>query len=121
MCAINRRAGRVSCSVSRSWERSLRARCKDAIMCCSQSIRQSAQLSGDENTMSPTPSPFWSTAVADILQQLQTTPRGLTSAQAQEAYDRLGANRLKPKHTTSDLALFLGQFKSPIILILIFA
>ena len=64
---------------------------------------------------------FWSLSAAELLQELQTSPQGLTSAEAQERLGRYGLNRLKAKSRTDWLALFLAQFKSPIILILLFA
>jgi hypothetical protein len=45
----------------------------------------------------------------------------LTSVEAQERLARYGLNQLKAKSRTDWLALFLAQFKSPIILILLFA
>ncbi len=64
---------------------------------------------------------FWSTPAAEILQELQTTPQGLSEEGAQERLARHGSNLLKPKKRTDDLTLLLSQFKSPIILILLFA
>ena len=64
---------------------------------------------------------FWSIPAAELLQQLQTTPQGLTNDEARERFIRYGANLLKPKKRSNTLTLLLSQFKSPIILILIFA
>ena len=64
---------------------------------------------------------FWSLSAADLLQLLQTTSQGLTSAEARRRVLQYGANLLKPKRKNTSLALFISQFKSPIILILIFA
>jgi len=64
---------------------------------------------------------FWSAPAAEILQELQTTPQGLSEEEAQERLTRHGSNLLKPKKRTDDLTLLLSQFKSPIILILLFA
>jgi Mg2+-importing ATPase len=56
-----------------------------------------------------------------MLQQLQTTQAGLTSAEATQRLARYGANLLKP-HKRSDVwTLLLAQFKSPILIILVFA
>jgi Mg2+-importing ATPase len=65
--------------------------------------------------------PFWSVPSVELLQQLQTTPRGLTSDEVQRRLLRYGSNLLKPKKKSDALTLLLAQFKSPIILILIFA
>ena len=56
-----------------------------------------------------------------MLQQLQTTPQGLTSDEVQQRLLRYGSNLLKPKKKSDALTLLFAQFKSPIILILIFA
>jgi Mg2+-importing ATPase len=64
---------------------------------------------------------FWSVSSLELLQQLQTTPQGLTSDEVQQRLLRYGSNLLKPKKKSDALTLLLAQFKSPIILILIFA
>ncbi|HYA91203.1 MAG TPA: magnesium-translocating P-type ATPase [Thermodesulfobacteriota bacterium] len=64
---------------------------------------------------------FWSATAAEILKELQTTPQGLSEEEVQERLARRGSNLLKPKKRTDDLTLLLSQFKSPIILILLFA
>ena len=64
---------------------------------------------------------FWSATAAEILKELQTTPQGLSEEEVQERLARHGSNLLKPKKGTDDLTLLLSQFKSPIILILLFA
>jgi len=64
---------------------------------------------------------FWSATAAEILKELQTTPQGLSEEEVQERLARHGSNLLKPKKRTDDLTLLLSQFKSPIILILLFA
>jgi Mg2+-importing ATPase len=64
---------------------------------------------------------FWSVPSPELLQQLQTTPQGLTSDEVQQRLLRYGSNLLKPEKKSDALTLLLAQFKSPIILILIFA
>ena len=64
---------------------------------------------------------FWSLPTGELLQELQTSLEGLTSAAAKERLDRYGLNRLKAKSRTDGLTLFVAQFKSPITLILLFA
>jgi P-type Mg2+ transporter len=64
---------------------------------------------------------FWNVPTAELLQQLQTTSQGLTSDEARRRITLYGPNLLKPKKRTTTLSLLLSQFKSPIILILIFA
>src|SRR5512136_892534 len=65
--------------------------------------------------------PFWSVPSLELLQQFQTTPQGLMSDEIQQRLLRYGSNLLKPKKKSDALTLLLAQFKSPIILILIFA
>jgi len=64
---------------------------------------------------------FWSVPSLESLQQLQTTAQGLMSDEVQQRLLRYGSNLLKPKKKSDALTLLLAQFKSPIILILIFA
>jgi Mg2+-importing ATPase len=67
------------------------------------------------------PQAFWSIPTAELLDQLQTTSQGLTNEEAQERLKFYGYNLLKHKKRFDTLSLFVTQFKSPIILILIFA
>ena len=63
---------------------------------------------------------FWSIPQADLLTRLNTTPGGLTQAEAQSRLAG-GAAMGKAHPHWKTLLLLLSQFKSPIILILIFA
>jgi len=71
--------------------------------------------------MNHSQTPFWSVPSPELLQQLQTTPQGLMSDEVQQRLLRYGSNLLKPKKKSDALTLLFAQFKSPIILILIFA
>jgi Mg2+-importing ATPase len=71
--------------------------------------------------MSHSQTQFWSVPSLELLQQLQTTPQGLMSDEVQQRLLRYGSNLLKPKKKSDALTLLLAQFKSPIILILIYA
>jgi P-type Mg2+ transporter len=64
---------------------------------------------------------FWNIPAAELLQQLQTTSQGLTGEESRRRITQYGPNLLKPKKRATALSLLLSQFKSPIILILIFA
>jgi Mg2+-importing ATPase len=64
---------------------------------------------------------FWSLSATEILARLGATVNGLTAAEAKKRLTRYGANRLKPPKRSDVLTLLVGQFKSPIILILLFA
>ena len=79
-----------------------------------------------ETTPSPnvadTPAPnsvFWNEPEADLLKRLGTRPEGLTDTQAKAALEGAQKFRIKPKENTAAIMLFLGQFKSPVSLILI--
>jgi Mg2+-importing ATPase len=67
------------------------------------------------------PRAFWSIAATELFQQLQATPAGLTSAESRQRLSSFGANLLKPKTKSDSLSLLIAQFKSPLILILLFA
>src|SRR5674476_60107 len=65
--------------------------------------------------------PFWSISVKELLGGLHSTINGLTSSEAKNRLSTYGANRLKPQKRSGAFSLLVAQFKSPIILILIFA
>ena len=56
-----------------------------------------------------------------MLLQLQATAQGLTTDEARARLTRYGANLLKAKKKSDSLSLLISQFKSPLILILLFA
>jgi P-type Mg2+ transporter len=62
---------------------------------------------------------FWNVPAADLLQRLQTSTQGLTSSEAQQRLTSYGSNLLKPKKKSNIITLLVGQFKSPLILILV--
>jgi P-type Mg2+ transporter len=64
---------------------------------------------------------FWSVSASHMLQELGTSSQGLTSEAARQALSRHGFNLLRPRKKSTATVLFLAQFKSPIIIILIFA
>jgi Mg2+-importing ATPase len=66
-------------------------------------------------------STFWSLPADRVLTEVKSTAAGLSSQDAQQHLSEYGANSLKQKHKSNSLTLLLNQFKSPIILILIFA
>ena len=65
--------------------------------------------------------PFWSKPVTEIAQSVNSSINGLSEKDAQEILRRVGPNRIQSKERVTPLGLFLNQFKSPIVLILIFA
>jgi hypothetical protein len=64
---------------------------------------------------------FWGIPLDDLLRRLQSTSQGLNSEEAQQRLDNFGPNLLKPKKRADAPTLLWAQFKSPIILILLFA
>ncbi|ROL56127.1 magnesium-translocating P-type ATPase [Bacteroidetes/Chlorobi group bacterium Naka2016] len=67
------------------------------------------------------PEKYWETEIDELLQQLETSITGLSEAEAKKRLSIFGHNVLKKKKKKTRLSLFFDQFKSPIILILIFA
>jgi len=71
--------------------------------------------------MDPSPISFWSIPTKDLLKNLQVTSTGLSTGEAQKRLTSYGTNRLKPQKRSGAFSLLISQFKSPIILILLFA
>jgi P-type Mg2+ transporter len=71
--------------------------------------------------MNQTPQSFWSISVAEMFKKLETAKEGLTSNEAKKRLTFYGSNLLKPKKRSDVFTILLAQFKSPIILILLFA
>ena len=71
--------------------------------------------------MNPAPPEFWSIANTKVLQDLETSTDGLTTDEAGRRLLQFGGNLLKARQRSDVLTLLLAQFKSPIILILLFA
>ncbi|HEY5235720.1 MAG TPA: magnesium-translocating P-type ATPase, partial [Rhabdochlamydiaceae bacterium] len=58
-------------------------------------------------------------SLQDLYTQLSSRITGLTSQEAQERLEKYGPNSLKPQQRGKGITLFLSQFKSPLILLLI--
>jgi P-type Mg2+ transporter len=71
--------------------------------------------------MNPQNLPFWSLSTDQILQETRSTIAGLSRQDAKQRLSEYGVNSLKKQRKSSDWLLLLNQFKSPIILILVFA
>ena len=71
--------------------------------------------------MNQLPSAFWCVSATEILQRLETAKQGLSSEEARQRLARYGSNLLEPQKRSDVLALLLAQFKSPLILLLLFA
>jgi len=61
---------------------------------------------------------FWNLPTETLLEQLHSSPQGLTTSESQKRLIQYGANSLKQKRKSHTFSLLLNQFKSPIILIL---
>ncbi len=67
------------------------------------------------------PRRFGASLRARSCNSLRRPDQGLTTEHARQRLERFGAKRLEPRKRTDRLTLFLRQFKSPIVLILVFA
>ncbi len=63
----------------------------------------------------------WTIPRPDLLDKLHTSPNGLPQDEADRRIGQYGPNQLKKSKRSDPVTLLLAQFKSPIILILIFA
>lgn len=64
---------------------------------------------------------FWSLPAEDLLHRLETSARGLRAEEAVRRQQYYAAARLKPRRDIQPFLVLLAQFRSPIILILLFA
>ena len=64
---------------------------------------------------------FWSRPSSEVLDLVGSSPKGLSAGEASKRLETYGPNTLATRRKTTTLRLLLTQFKSPIILILIFA
>lgn len=71
--------------------------------------------------LSKPPFEFWSVPSTELIDALHSSSEGLSSNEARERMARYGSNPLKPRPRSSSIVLFLSQFSSPIIIILLFA
>src|SRR5450759_2706064 len=67
------------------------------------------------------PANYWNIAPDQLLTTLHAAPAGLQQADAEQRLKQYGPNTIKAQKRTTALRLLLGQFKSPLVLILIFA
>ncbi|HEU4686351.1 MAG TPA: magnesium-translocating P-type ATPase [Nitrospira sp.] len=71
--------------------------------------------------MKPQAPAFWTLAPEAALRLLETRPDGLTSEEARTRRERYASVRLRPSRDIRALTILAAQFRSPIILILLFA
>lgn len=65
--------------------------------------------------------PYWSQPNEQLLATLQSSAAGLNTLEAQRRLEQYGLNVLETRAEVTPLRLFLKQFRSPIVLILLFA
>ncbi|MBI3175290.1 MAG: magnesium-translocating P-type ATPase [Chloroflexi bacterium] len=64
---------------------------------------------------------YWNLSGDQLVSSLATTPNGILQADAENRIKQYGPNVLKAQGKTTTVGLLLSQFKSPLVLILIFA
>jgi Mg2+-importing ATPase len=67
------------------------------------------------------PDPYWSQPPDALVQALGSGSNGLSESDAASRLEEIGPNTLKTRQKTTALGVFVNQFKSAIILILLFA
>ncbi|HEY4498214.1 MAG TPA: cation-transporting P-type ATPase, partial [Candidatus Paceibacterota bacterium] len=65
--------------------------------------------------------PYWALSPEEIFEILETSPEGLTEGEAENRLKEFGRNVLPKGKRATKLKIFLNQFKSPLILILLIA
>ncbi len=68
-----------------------------------------------------TPEAYWSLEPEQLLTSLHTSKNGLQPAEAEQRLKQYGLNTIKAQQKATAFRLLLSQFKSPLVLILIFA
>lgn len=67
------------------------------------------------------PGQYWNKPLPELLAKLDSSGSGLGVEKAAKRLDRIGPNLIETKAKATVFGLFIGHFKSPIILILLFA
>ena len=67
------------------------------------------------------PADYWSLESEQLFSALHTSRNGLQPADAEQRLKQYGLNTIKAQQQATALRLLLSQFKSPLVLILIFA
>lgn len=65
--------------------------------------------------------PFWALPTQETLQLLKSSPQGLTAEEAERRLALFGRNAFGKKQRLTKLKIFISQFKSPLIFILLVA
>lgn len=64
---------------------------------------------------------FWSYSLEEVYKRTKSSSAGLKEAEAESRLEKYGANTLESDKSKSPVSIFMGQFKNPITLILLFA
>ncbi len=78
-------------------------------------------IAEQERRISQALAKYWSIPVEKLLFELNTSARGLSQQEAENRLRLYGKNTLQEQKQITTIVLFLNQFKSPLVLILIFA
>ena len=62
---------------------------------------------------------YWSISSSDVLDQFQSSEKGLNRSQVNERLIRYGTNEIGKRKVRTGLFIFLSQFKNPLVIILI--
>lgn len=65
--------------------------------------------------------PYWNKSPDDSLDTIRSSLQGLSPVEAESRLETFGPNLLKKQERAGPLLLFLNQFRSPLVLILVFA
>lgn len=74
----------------------------------------------EERITQATSTAYWSLTPARLFSELNTSRNGLTPADAGQRLKQYGANIIEAQQQTTAFRLLLSQFKSPLVLILVF-
>jgi P-type Mg2+ transporter len=87
----------------------------------SMQLEQKLSPTSEQQDIQVTPKAFWSLALDQLFSALHSSKNGLLPAEGALRLKQYGPNTIRTQQQTSALRLLLGQFKSPLVLILIFA
>jgi Mg2+-importing ATPase len=80
-----------------------------------------AQAKAGQQAAQPTPGAYWRLAPEQLLSALHASRNGLQPSDAEQRLKEYGLNTISARQQATALRLLLRQFKSPLVLILIFA
>jgi len=84
-------------------------------------LSTSTPLKAGQQVAQVTPAGYWSLAPEQLLSALHASRNGLQPADAEQRLKEYGLNTIRAQQQVTAVRLFLSQFKSPLVLILIFA